>query len=118
MSLGPRDEETCTEEGGIDEEGIIAKTHREDKEAIKEAAVEEFKERMGDGSKDPWKHRSSGMKCSSCMWFVEKTSRPAQVLTGQPSFGRCRRHAPTMQGYPAVFGSDWCGDHKLDENKR
>ena len=33
-------------------------------------------------------------------------------------FGRCRRHAPTMQGYPAVFGNDWCGDHKLDENKR
>jgi hypothetical protein len=31
--------------------------------------------------------------------------------------GRCRRHAPTMNGYPAVFEDDWCGDHKLDENK-
>lgn len=58
---------------------------------------------------DPWKHRSSGMQCSTCMWFVEK----------QPSteFGRCRRHAPTMNGYPAVFSTDWCGDHKMDENK-
>ena len=31
--------------------------------------------------------------------------------------GRCRRHAPTMNGYPVIFMSDWCGDHKLDENK-
>jgi len=31
--------------------------------------------------------------------------------------GRCRKHAPTLDGWPAVFESDWCGDHKLDENK-
>lgn len=31
--------------------------------------------------------------------------------------GRCRRRAPTMSGYPAVFEDDWCGDHKVDENK-
>ncbi|MBC8158969.1 MAG: hypothetical protein H8E94_06530 [Alphaproteobacteria bacterium] len=99
---------------------------------------------------DPWKHRSVGMLCASCMWFVEKvteprgfvvkdvkepvlepgefravddrTSKPGTFVIGGPNdddvFGRCRRHAPTMQGYPAVFGNDWCGDHKLDENKR
>jgi hypothetical protein len=22
-----------------------------------------------------------------------------------------------MSGYPAVFDTDWCGDHKIDENK-
>lgn len=33
------------------------------------------------------------------------------------SIGRCRRRAPTMSGYPVVFLADWCGDHKLDENK-
>lgn len=22
-----------------------------------------------------------------------------------------------MNGYPVVFETDWCGDHKLDENK-
>lgn len=57
---------------------------------------------------DNWKHRSVGMKCESCMWFVPKD--PASV-------GRCRKHAPTLNGYPTVFSSDWCGDHKLDENK-
>jgi hypothetical protein len=33
------------------------------------------------------------------------------------NIGRCRKHAPTMSGYPAVYMNDWCGDHKLDENK-
>lgn len=62
---------------------------------------------------DKWAHRSKGMKCKTCMWFAEKHSNKL----GTPAFGRCRRHAPTMNGYPAVFGGDWCGDHKLDENK-
>lgn len=59
---------------------------------------------------DPWKHRSKGMCCKTCMWYVKKESDTKNL-------GRCRRHAPTMNGYPVVFGSDWCGDHKLDENK-
>ena len=66
-------------------------------------------------AKDPWAHRSKGMKCWTCMWFVEKV-KDGPVVDGR-AFGRCRRHAPTMGGYPAVFGYDWCGDHKLDENK-
>ena len=69
-------------------------------------------------SNDPWKHRSSGMKCQSCMWFVEKAGQENEQ--GQKpvrSIGRCRRHAPTMNGYPVVWNDDWCGDHKLDENK-
>ena len=70
---------------------------------------------------DPWKHRSAGMTCRTCMWFAEKVR--AESVTKEAAeatpvvFGRCRRHAPTMNGYPAVFGHDWCGDHKLDENK-
>lgn len=64
-------------------------------------------------SKDPWVHRSTGMRCSSCMWFVEKLSTVAR----DGCIGRCRRHAPTMNGYPVVFSTDWCGDHKLDEGK-
>lgn len=59
------------------------------------------------GPADPWAHQSEGMKCRTCMWFVEKKAE----------LGRCRRHAPTMNGYPAVYNNDWCGDHKLDENK-
>ena len=59
-------------------------------------------------TKDPWEHRSKGMVCATCMWCVMK---------GTSKLGRCRRHAPTMNGYPAVFENDWCGDHKLDETK-
>ncbi len=62
---------------------------------------------------DNWKHRSKGMACETCMWFVFK-----EVTTDKPkSLGRCRKHCPTMNGFPGVFGTDWCGDHKLDENK-
>lgn len=65
---------------------------------------------------DNWKHRAVNMKCSTCMWFaVKEVSDQAQVPVR--SLGRCRRHAPTMSGFPAVFCDDWCGDHKLDENK-
>lgn len=62
---------------------------------------------------DPWKHRSEGMRCKTCIWFAPKqpNDKPAFDL------GRCRRHAPTMGGYPVVFVNDWCGDHRIDENK-
>ncbi len=68
---------------------------------------------------DNWKHRSAEMKCLTCMWFVEKVISPTEIPSSvlPTVFGRCRRHAPTMNGYPAIFGTDWCGDHKLDENK-
>ena len=69
---------------------------------------------------DPWKHRGKGMRCATCMWFVHKVvERPDQdpQLTTAGTLGRCRRHAPTMNGYPAVYETDWCGDHKVDENK-
>lgn len=63
------------------------------------------------------------MRCSTCMWFVVKqpnnTVRQTEqgVIDAILHLGRCRRHAPTMNGYPVVFELDWCGDHKLDENK-
>ncbi len=63
---------------------------------------------------DQWKHRSAGMKCSTCMWFVEKV-RVRRV--GDIVIGRCRRHCPTMSGFPVVYETDWCGDHRLDEDK-
>lgn len=67
-------------------------------------------------NQDPWKHRSTGMKCSTCMWFVGKQHNGMQE--GELwKIGRCRRHAPSMGGYPAVKPDDWCGDHRLDENK-
>ena len=69
---------------------------------------------IGEKNLDNWKHRSDGMRCHTCIWYVPK------VLTaklGVSMVGRCRRHAPTMSGYPVVHTTDWCGDHRLDENK-
>ena len=55
--------------------------------------------------RDPWGCRSNRMKCKTCMWFVGKLF----------AVGRCRRHSPTLSGYPVVYQNDWCGDHKLNE---
>ncbi len=67
---------------------------------------------------DNWKHRSAGMRCSTCISFVPKVvEKYASDKPKPPVLGRCRKHAPTMQGFPVVFESDWCGDHKLDEEK-
>ena len=69
---------------------------------------------------DLWKHRSTSIACKTCMWFAPKiTIMEGTIDTPNPSYdlGRCRRHSPTMNGYPVVFVNDWCGDHKLDENK-
>lgn len=66
--------------------------------------------------KDPWQHRSAGMRCRTCMYAVWKEAIDARPA-GSKRVGRCRRHAPTMSGYPAIFEDDFCGDHKIDENK-
>ena len=50
---------------------------------------------------DLWAHRSTAMKCASCMFYTNF---------------RCRRHAPTLQGYPAVYPADWCGDYKKSKD--
>lgn len=80
-------------------------------------AIAEAHQKAAEISEDPWVHRSKHMRCSTCMWFVEKKPGPEG---GDPiaKIGRCRRHAPTMNGYPVVYPHDWCGDHKVDENKR
>jgi len=75
---------------------------------------------------DNWKHRARAMTCSSCMYYVPKVTPPRVVegdeftlttTTTSSKLGRCRRRAPTLNGWPAMFESDWCGDHKLDEAK-
>lgn len=63
---------------------------------------------------DNWKHRSDSMKCKSCMWFVPKAKKGED---GIYDLGRCRRRSPTLNGWPAVYVNDWCGDHKIDENR-
>lgn len=80
----------------------------------------------GENPLDPWRHRSSEMRCKTCMWFTPKyvesntlndPTRPMATTLTKGPVGRCRRRAPTMSGYPVVYESDWCGDHKIDEAK-
>ncbi len=55
---------------------------------------------------DRW-DRKTDYNCGSCMYCVPKSQDE----------GRCRRHAPALQGYPVVYlRDDWCGDHKLGTN--
>ena len=80
---------------------VIMRQRMDEEEAVRREVL----------SRDPWVHRSAGMRCRTCMWYVEKAARLDKVI------GRCRRHAPTLSGFPVVYGDDWCGDHKLDEEK-
>ena len=74
---------------------------------------------------DNWKHRSIGMKCSSCMWYVAKrimadvdiNETGTAAVSKEGRLGRCRRHAPSANGFVPVFDTDWCGDHRMDESK-
>lgn len=61
---------------------------------------------------DPWVNRGQGMRCKTCLSFCPKVNK-----SGITDIGRCRKHAPTMGGFPVVFVNDWCGDHRLDEDK-
>ncbi len=79
---------------------------KEQLEEAKEAKEQWYKN--NEVNEDNWKHRANNMLCQTCMFFVPKTHH---------SLGRCRRNAPTMAGFPAVFETDWCGNHKIDENK-
>jgi len=56
------------------------------------------------------------------MFFVVKNDsvaepQPVDSPDTRGLLGRCRRNAPTMKGFPAVFQGDWCGEHKLDGSK-
>ena len=62
---------------------------------------------------DEWQHRSKGMRCATCMWYVPKVNSADE----ETELGRCRKHAPTDNGWPPVYETGWCGDHRLDEEK-
>ena len=58
--------------------------------------------------KDPWKNRTDRMHCCTCIYFVRKVRvKDESPATGK--VGRCRRHAPSMNGFPVVFENDWFG---------
>ena len=66
---------------------------------------------------DNWAGRSKGMVCNTCVFYVEKLAQKPEAMGCVRSLGRCRRRCPTMNGFPVVYVTDWCGDHKVDENK-
>lgn len=60
-------------------------------------------------SADNWSDKST-FACRTCIFFVPKVGEGH----AQGKVGRCRRRAPVChEGWPAVFETDWCGDHKL-----
>ncbi|MBE9592698.1 MAG: hypothetical protein IMF19_04390 [Proteobacteria bacterium] len=60
--------------------------------------------------KDNYVDRAKNALCGNCIYYVSKGANNL--------LGRCRRNAPvTVKGYPVVFPTDWCGEHKLDETK-
>lgn len=76
---------------------------------------------------DNWKHRSAKMKCQTCMFYVPKVGpHTGDVATDEPDavprdlfavIGRCRERSPTIKGWPAMYPGDWCGAHKIDQDK-
>lgn len=62
---------------------------------------------------DNWSNLAT-LACVTCRFFVPKTELEANLQ--EVNRGRCRRHAPSMDGYPVVYPTDWCGDHKLGTN--
>ena len=56
--------------------------------------------------------------CWSCRYFKNEGPAGEEKRVA----GKCRRRAPTISpfpapGFPMVYATDWCGDHKLDEAK-
>jgi len=84
-------------------------------------ACRPFDKTSGDGlasppPKDNWADKSTHC-CFTCMWFVPKQTFIPADMKVEPNplgdLGRCRRHSPTLGGFPVVYESDFCGDHKL-----
>ena len=71
---------------------------------------------------DKWANLAT-YACLTCRFFVPKGELTVvgpdmkdHPMGVDKVVGRCRRHAPTMEGYPVVYAGDWCGDHKLGTN--
>jgi len=70
-------------------------------------------EKRGFKENDNWKHKSDNMICKTCMYYMKKHI----CLETSIEVGRCKRNAPSNIGFPVVFPSDWCGEHKIDHEK-
>jgi len=49
-------------------------------------------------------------RCNTCRWYGEKRKDNISTMAG-----KCRRHAPTIEGFPIVLATDIaCGDYQVD----
>jgi hypothetical protein len=47
--------------------------------------------------------------CAYCYYFYDQSDDDDAIVRGQ-----CRRHAPTINGWPIVTERAWCGDWATD----
>ena len=68
---------------------------------------------------DNWADKTQ-FGCQTCQWWAkkERAHLPQADHVDALVVGRCRRHAPSLGGWPVVFPTDWCGDHKLGNPPR
>jgi len=64
---------------------------------------------------DNWSNRDKERQCRTCMYYVEKIARSSRTV--RTTIGRCKRKAPTSNGFPMVYPNDGCGEQRIDENK-
>ncbi len=59
--------------------------------------LDESRSQVTPAGPDPWKHRPTGMKCQTCMYFVEKAPRgePEKKAKAQAQGGHASRVHPT-----------------------
>lgn len=107
---GARAVQGPTLERSVTQQDLDVATQKEDPRRFQ-------RERIPRAEPDNWAHRNQNLRCATCMWFARKRAAPVVDREDPRPVGRCRRHAPTMSGWPVMFDTDWCGDFKLDENK-
>jgi len=117
LGSNPNPEPWPTEEEKMDANTAVAAPHPEDRKTCQNNGGAEpmfiTGKDAGLTNSDPWKHRSSKMHCSACMWFCPKVKED----NTESDLGRCRKNAPSMNGFVPVYVTDWCGQHRLDENR-
>lgn len=64
--------------------------------------------------------RNLGLARQTAWRFHRRTGQPYDDLEAVAFVGLirgCRRYDPSATGFVPVFVNDWCGDHRLDENR-
>lgn len=59
----------------------------------------------GQGSAPAPAAASPEVSCRSCRWLGKPGAFALEAI------GTCRRFPPSLQGWPGVSASDWCGEH-------